>query len=250
MSEIWHETSSYCLLRVHALRKSYQRRQVVSNVSVDVYAGEIVGLLGPNGAGKTTTFNMIAGLIQPDVGHIYLGEDDLQGEPLYRRVQAGLGYLPQEGTVFRGLTVIENILVVLENQKLTTQQRKTKAEEIITKYRLQHVRESYGSQLSGGERRRLEIARTLAGSPRILLLDEPFAGIDPIAVAEMKNFIRLMREHGMGIFITDHNVHETLRICDRAYLIYEGRVMLSGTPKEIVESESAREMYLGRDFQL
>ncbi|MEZ0311141.1 MAG: LPS export ABC transporter ATP-binding protein [Myxococcota bacterium] len=238
------------LLTATNLNKAFRRRRVVRDVSFDVRAGEIVGLLGPNGAGKSTSFNMVAGLTRPDSGSIRLGEDDLARLPLYARARMGLGYLAQEPTVFRGLTVHENLLAVLETRGMTKAACVAKADEIIAKYALQHVRDNLGSQLSGGERRRLEMARTLIHSPKVVLLDEPFAGVDPIAVGDIKAFITQMRGDGIGVLITDHNVRETLKICDRAYIISEGAILLGGTPREIVDNPIARASYLGKDFEL
>ncbi len=238
------------LLSATSLNKSFRRRRVVRDVSFDVSAGEIVGLLGPNGAGKSTSFNMVAGLVRPDAGSIRLGEHDLARLPLYERARMGLGYLAQEPTVFRGLTVHENLLAVLETLGLTKAECVAKADAIIAKYALGHVRDNLGSQLSGGERRRLEMARTLIHSPKVVLLDEPFAGVDPIAVGDIKAFITQMRGDGIGVLITDHNVRETLKICDRAYIISEGAILLGGTPREIVDNPIARASYLGKDFEL
>ncbi|MBC7794438.1 MAG: LPS export ABC transporter ATP-binding protein, partial [Clostridia bacterium] len=210
----------------------------------------IVGLLGPNGAGKSTSFNMVAGLVRPDAGKITLGNDSLARLPLYQRARMGLGYLAQESTVFRGLTVLENLLAVLETRKLSKADCLERADAIITKYALTHVRTNLGSQLSGGERRRLEMARTIIHQPRVVLLDEPFAGVDPIAVGDIKAFITAMRDDGIGVLITDHNVRETLKICDRAYIISEGKILLSGTPEVIVADPVARASYLGKDFSL
>lgn len=238
------------LLEARNLTKAFRRRTVVRDVSFEVSAGEIVGLLGPNGAGKSTSFNMVAGLVRPDAGHIQLGTDHLARMPLYERARMGLGYLAQESTVFRGLTVLENLLAVLETRKLSRAECLAKAEAIIAKYALAHVRNNLGSQLSGGERRRLEMARALIHQPRVMLLDEPFAGVDPIAVGDIKAFITAMRDDGIGVLITDHNVRETLKICDRAYIISEGKILLSGTPETIIADPVARASYLGKDFTL
>lgn len=241
------------ILLAKGLCKSFKRRQVVREVSLDVAAGEIVGLLGPNGAGKSTTFNIIAGLLAPDSGSVSLGEQQLGSLPLHRRARLGLGYLPQEATVFRGLTVLENFIAILELQgppKIAAAACVERASELVRDYNLEHVRDSRGGILSGGERRRVEMARALIPAPRVVLLDEPFAGIDPIAVTEIKGFIRGMRDRGIGVLLTDHNVRETLRICDRSYLISEGRILLSGTPQEIIADDQARRTYLGEDFRL
>ncbi len=238
------------LLEARNLTKAFRRRTVVRDVSFEVSAGEIVGLLGPNGAGKSTSFNMVAGLVRPDTGRIQLGDDDLARLPLYQRARMGLGYLAQESTVFRGLTVLENLLAVLETRGLAKADCLARAEAIIVKYALTHVRDNLGSQLSGGERRRLEMARTIIHQPRVVLLDEPFAGVDPIAVGDIKAFITAMRDDGIGVLITDHNVRETLKICDRAYIISEGKILLSGTPATIVADPVARASYLGKDFTL
>jgi lipopolysaccharide export system ATP-binding protein len=238
------------LLEASNLTKSFRRRTVVKDVSFSVSSGEIVGLLGPNGAGKSTSFNMVAGLVRPDAGRIRLGDDDLARLPLYKRARMGLGYLAQESTVFRGLTVLENLLAVLETRRIAKAECLARADAIIAKYALGHVRDNLGSQLSGGERRRLELARTLIHQPRVVLLDEPFAGVDPIAVGDIKAFITAMRDDGIGVLITDHNVRETLKVCDRAYIISEGAILLAGTPEIIVADPVARASYLGKDFTL
>jgi lipopolysaccharide export system ATP-binding protein len=238
------------LLYAEKLSKAFKRRQVVRDVSFDVSAGEIVGLLGPNGAGKSTSFNMVAGIVPPDAGRVVLEGNDLGQLPLYKRARLGLGYLPQESTVFRGLSVLDNLLAVLETQKLAKHEARERALAVVRRYNLETVKDSLGSQLSGGERRRLEMARTSIHTPKVVLLDEPFAGVDPIAVGEIKSFIRDMRAQNVGVLITDHNVRETLRICDRAYIISEGKILLSGTPQVIVADPVARESYLGRDFEL
>lgn len=238
------------VLKAEKLQKAYRRRQVVRDVSFFVSPGEIVGLLGPNGAGKTTSFNMVAGLLPPDGGHVWLDNRELASQPLYERARAGLGYLPQESTIFRGLTVEDNFWVFLEAQKVERSTGEQKITELLKSYNLEHVRKNLGSQLSGGERRRVEMARTLLNSPKVVLLDEPFAGVDPIAVAEIRGFIRKMREQQIGVLVTDHNVRETLEICDRAYLIAEGAILMSGTPQQIVDDPVARRTYLGQDFHL
>lgn len=240
------------ILEAQGLCKSYRRRRVVGDVSFVVEPGEIVGLLGPNGAGKSTSFNIVAGLVRPDGGTVTLAGRVLDGLPLYRRAQLGLGYLPQEPTVFRGLSVIDNLLAILEicHPLAARNERLTRAEALLRQFNLDTVRDSKGAQLSGGERRRVEMARALIPEPAVVLLDEPFAGIDPIAVGEIKGFIRAMAARDIGVLLTDHNVRETLGICDRAYLISTGRILLAGTPAEIVADERARETYLGRDFVL
>lgn len=237
------------LLAEH-LSKAYRRRRVVRDVSFGVSAGEIVGLLGPNGAGKTTSFNIVAGLLPPDAGSVRLAEHDLGHLPLYQRARLGLGYLPQEPTVFRGLTVWDNFIAILQAQGRDRAKCEERAQELIENFNLVTVAGNLGSQLSGGERRRVEMARTLIPSPQVVLLDEPFAGVDPIAVAEIRGFIMTMRERGIGVLLTDHNVRETLRICDRAYIISEGAILLGGTPAEIVADATARRTYLGQDFKL
>jgi lipopolysaccharide export system ATP-binding protein len=238
------------ILRALHLSKAYRRRRVVRDVSFDVKAGEIVGLLGPNGAGKTTAFNIVAGLLPADAGSVLLGERDLAALPLYRRARLGLGYLPQEPTVFRGLSVFDNFRAIFEAQGRSREACRQEASALLERYNLTHVRDNLGSQLSGGERRRVEMARTLITNPQVVLLDEPFAGVDPIAVGEIRGFIQAMRARGIGVLLTDHNVRETLRICDRAYIISEGAILLAGTPEEIVADATARRTYLGQDFKL
>jgi len=237
-------------LRAEHLSKAYRRRQVVRDVSFEVRPGEIVGLLGPNGAGKTTSFNIVAGLLPPDAGRVCLGDDDFSGLPLYQRARRGLGYLPQEPTIFRGLTVENNFLAILETQHIKGAAAHERLQEILRRFNLDHVRGTLGAQLSGGERRRVEMARALIPAPKVMLLDEPFAGVDPITVTEIRGFIRAMRDQGIGVLLTDHNVRETLGTCDRAYLISEGKILLAGTPNEIVADPQARAAYLGDDFHL
>ena len=238
------------ILEARHLSKAYRRRTVVRDVSFEVHGGEIVGLLGPNGAGKTTSFNMVAGLLPPDAGNVILAGNELAGLPLYKRARLGLGYLPQESTIFRGLTVAANFQAVLEAQGFSRDVCRQRTEEIIERYGLAHVRDNLGSQLSGGERRRVEMARTLIPNPRVVLLDEPFAGVDPITVSEIRGFIRQMRDQQIGVLLTDHNVRETLGTCDRAYLISDGAILLAGSPEEIVADPTARTAYLGEDFTL
>ncbi|MCQ2295903.1 MAG: LPS export ABC transporter ATP-binding protein [Bacteroidales bacterium] len=238
-------------LRTENVVKIYRSRTVVNEVSVDVKQGEIVGLLGPNGAGKTTTFYMIVGIIKPYSGRVFLDDTEITKLPMYRRAQLGVGYLAQEASVFRQMTVEDNILSILQFRKdLDAAQRKEKLESLIREFGLQKIRTSKGIQLSGGERRRTEIARALANDPKFLLLDEPFAGVDPIAVQDIQDIVAHLKDRNIGILITDHNVHETLSITDRAYLLYEGRVLHHGTPEEMAADPDVREKYLGRDFVL
>lgn len=237
-------------LRVENLRKRYKARTVVQDISLSLNSGEVVGLLGPNGAGKTTSFYMMVGLVPLDGGHILLDGKDLGKLPIHRRAKLGLSYLPQEPSVFRKLSVAENIMAILELQKLTPQQMQAQLEALLQELHITHLRNSPAVSLSGGERRRVEIARCLATNPRFILLDEPFAGIDPIAVLDIQKIIRFLTERGLGVLITDHNVRETLGICDRAYIVNEGKVFASGHPDEIIRNESVREVYLGKDFRL
>lgn len=237
-------------LRTEKVVKKYKQRTVVKEVSVSVRQGEIVGLLGPNGAGKTTTFYMIVGIIKPNSGRVFFNDTDITELPMYRRAQMGVGYLAQEASVFRQMTVADNIMSILEFRKdLDRSQRKDKLESLLDEFGLQHIRNSKGIQLSGGERRRTEIARALANDPGFLLLDEPFAGVDPIAVQDIQDIVAHLKEKNIGILITDHNVNETLRITDRAYLLYEGNVLHHGTPEEMANDPDVREKYLGRDFE-
>lgn len=237
-------------LKVENLQKRYKARTVVQDISVSVHSGEIVGLLGPNGAGKTTSFYMMVGLVPLDAGHIYLDGREIGKLPIHRRARMGLSYLPQEPSIFRKLNVAENILAILELQKLSSEDREAKLESLLQDLHIAHLRNNPAVSLSGGERRRVEIARCLASNPRFILLDEPFAGIDPIAVLDIQKIIRFLKARGIGVLITDHNVRETLGICDRAYIVNEGKVFAAGTPEEIIENESVREVYLGRDFRL
>jgi lipopolysaccharide export system ATP-binding protein len=223
---------------------------VVNHVSVDVKQGEIVGLLGPNGAGKTTTFYMVVGLIRPDEGNVFLNDEDITRQPMYKRAQMGIGYLPQETSVFRKLSVEDNIKAVLEMTKLTKAEQKDKLEALLDEFRLHHVRKNNGDSLSGGERRRTEIARALAVDPKFILLDEPFAGVDPIAVEDIQTVVARLKYRNIGILITDHNVNETLSICDRAYLLIEGKIFKHGTAEQLAEDEQVRRLYLGRNFEL
>jgi len=238
------------ILRTEKLVKKYRHRTVVKGVSVNVSQGEIVGLLGPNGAGKTTTFYMIVGLIKPLSGKIFLEDTDITKEPMYKRAQKGIGYLPQEASVFRKLSVEDNIKAVLEFTKLSKAEQKERLESLISEFGLGHVRKSMGIQLSGGERRRTEIARALAVDPKFILLDEPFAGVDPIAVEDIQTIVSKLKEKNIGVLITDHNVHETLTITDRAYLLFEGSILKAGTAEELAEDEHVRRVYLGKNFEL
>lgn len=237
-------------LRTEQVEKKYRQRTVVKGVSVNVKQGQIVGLLGPNGAGKTTTFYMIVGIIKPNAGHVFIDDTDITGLPMYRRAQMGVGYLAQEASVFRQMTVADNIMSVLEFQpNLTKAEREYRLDELIDEFKLQKIRNSKGIQLSGGERRRTEIARALATNPNFLLLDEPFAGVDPIAVQDIQDMVAHLKEKNIGILITDHNVNETLRITDYAYLLYEGSVLHQGDPETMANDHDVREKYLGRDFK-
>lgn len=238
------------ILRTDNLVKKYKHRTVVNKVTVEVRNGEIVGLLGPNGAGKTTTFYMIVGLIKPLAGNIFLENLDITDEPMYKRAQKGIGYLPQEASVFRKLSVEDNILSVLQFTKLSKSDQKVRLESLIEEFGLSHVRKSMGIQLSGGERRRTEIARALAVDPKFILLDEPFAGVDPIAVEDIQNIVAKLKSKNIGVLITDHNVHETLSITDRAYLLFEGAILKSGTARELADDEDVRRVYLGKNFEL
>lgn len=238
------------ILKAENLVKKYKQRTVVNDVSFEVSQGEIVGLLGPNGAGKTTSFYMIVGLIKPNEGTIFLDGLDITKDPMYRRAQKGIGYLAQEASVFRKLTVEDNIMAILEMTKLTKEERHEKLEELINEFSLQKVRKNRGDLLSGGERRRTEIARALAASPNFILLDEPFAGVDPIAVEEIQTIVAKLKKKNIGILITDHNVQETLSITDRAYLLFEGKILESGTPEVLAANEMVRKVYLGANFVL
>ena len=237
-------------LSAHGLRFRIGKREIVRDVSLRVDTGKITGLLGPNGAGKTTSFYLVVGLLAAQKGQIFLGEKDISRLPMYRRARLGIGYLPQESSVFRNMSVARNILSFLEIHEPNRQQRRSRLEEILHDFSLSDVRDSLALALSGGERRRLEIARTLIGRPRFLLLDEPFSGIDPIAVREIGNLIKKLRDQGLGILITDHNVHESLKIVDRAYILCDGRILLHGTAHQIASSPLARERYLGEEFAL
>ncbi len=237
-------------LYTNNLVKRYKARTVVKGASVEVNQGEIVGLLGPNGAGKTTTFYMIVGLVHPNSGSIFLDDIDITNEPVYRRAQRGIGYLAQEASVFRSLSVEDNIRAVLEMTTFPKDYQREKTESLISEFGLQKIRKSLGIQLSGGERRRTEIARALALDPKFILLDEPFAGVDPIAVEDIQNIVAHLKDRNIGILITDHNVHETLTITDRAYLLFEGDILKSGTAQELADDEQVRKVYLGKNFEL
>lgn len=237
-------------IQTRNLVKTYRNRTVVDHVSINVSQGEIVGLLGPNGAGKTTTFYMVVGLIKPDEGAVYVNEDDITKHAMYKRAQMGLGYLPQEASVFRKLSVEDNVMAVLEMTKLTKKERQMKLESLLDEFNLHHVRKNNGDSLSGGERRRTEIARALAVDPKFILLDEPFAGVDPIAVEDIQTVVARLKYKNIGILITDHNVNETLSICDRAYLLIDGKIFQHGTAEELADNEQVRSLYLGTNFEL
>ena len=238
------------VLRAEGLTKRYKKRAVVQEASLHVREGEIVGLLGPNGAGKTTTFYMIVGMIRPNAGRIYLGQYDITRLPMYQRARRGIGYLAQEASVFRHLSVEQNLHAVLEFQKIAKKKREERVEALIAEFRLERVRKSKGFMLSGGERRRTEIARALALRPRFFLLDEPFAGVDPIAVEDIQSIVAHLKDRGIGVLITDHNVHETLAITDRAYLLFEGKILKQGTAEELAADPVVRKQYLGEKFTL
>ncbi|MBU2020000.1 MAG: LPS export ABC transporter ATP-binding protein [Bacteroidetes bacterium] len=237
-------------LHTNLIKKAYKSRQVVKGVTVEVNQGEIVGLLGPNGAGKTTSFYMIVGLVSPDEGEVYLDDRRITDLAMYKRSQLGIGYLPQEVSVFRKLSVEDNILAILEMTDMPLNERKIRLEELLDEFSLTHVRKTLGNRLSGGEKRRTEIARALATNPKFLLLDEPFAGVDPIAVEDIQSIINDLRKKNIGILITDHNVQETLSITDRAYLLFEGSILKSGTAEDLAADEQVRRVYLGQNFQL
>jgi lipopolysaccharide export system ATP-binding protein len=237
-------------IRAANLVKEYGGRRVVNDVSLEVEQGSIVGLLGPNGAGKTTTFYMIVGLEHPDTGHVYLDDQDVTHLPMYKRALEGIGYLPQEASIFRKLTVEQNLLAILEQVEPSKEKRQAKMEALIEEFRIGHIRKSLGSALSGGERRRVEIARALATDPAFILLDEPFAGIDPLAVADIQVMVAHLAQRGIGVLITDHNVRETLSIVNKAYILSEGQILVSGTSQEVAENPIAREHYLGENFRM
>jgi lipopolysaccharide export system ATP-binding protein len=239
------------MLSAQGLQKRFRARQVVRDFAFSIREGEVVGLLGPNGAGKTTCFYMVVGLIQADAGSIKLDQQDITGLPMHARAKLGIGYLPQEASVFRRLSVSDNIMAVLElRDNMTTRQREEELESLLDELKIAHIAEQKGISLSGGERRRVEIARALAARPRYMLLDEPFAGVDPISVGEIQRIVRHLKERGIGVLITDHNVRETLGICDRAYILNDGEVLSRGTPQHILADEKVREVYLGREFRI
>ena len=237
-------------LRIQNIKKSYKNKNVVKDISLEISSGEIIGLLGPNGAGKTTSFYMIVGLIQPEHGSILVDNTDITKKPIHVRSQLGLAYLPQEPSIFRKMNVEENIISILELRKLNKNDIKTKLNLLLTELGIEHIRKNSAISLSGGERRRVEIARCLATNPKFILLDEPFAGIDPIAVLDIQKIIKFLSSRGIGILITDHSVRETLGICNRAYIVNQGKIFTSGTPNEIVENENVKNIYLGQDFSL
>jgi lipopolysaccharide export system ATP-binding protein len=237
-------------LRSEDLVKVYKKRTVVNKATIEVSTGEIVGLLGPNGAGKTTTFYMIVGMIKPNKGKVFLDSNEITSIPMYKRAKMGIGYLPQEASIFRRLTVEDNLLAVLEMTKLNSNERKEKCDRLLEDLTISHIKDSYGFQLSGGERRRTEIARALATDPKFILLDEPFAGVDPIAVEDIMNIVANLKNRGIGVLITDHNVHETLSIVDKAYILINGVIFKSGGAMELAEDEEVRKLYLGEKFKL
>ncbi|KLN46964.1 sugar ABC transporter ATP-binding protein [Providencia rettgeri] len=238
-------------LTAENLAKSYKKRKVVEDVSLEVKSGEIVGLLGPNGAGKTTTFYMVVGIVQRDAGKIMIDGEDISLLPLHERARRGIGYLPQEASIFRRLSVYDNLMAVLEiREDLSSPQRKERAEELMEEFSITHLRDSMGQSLSGGERRRVEIARALAANPKFILLDEPFAGVDPISVFDIKKIIQHFRDYGLGVLITDHNVRETLDVCERAYITRQGHLIAHGSPTMILENEQVKRVYLGEGFRL
>lgn len=239
------------ILKAEHLAKSYNGRKVVSDVSLEVESGKIVGLLGPNGAGKTTSFYMIVGLVSRDEGTITIDGEDISLQPMHNRSRMGIGYLPQEASIFRRLTVYDNLMAVLETRKeLTKDARQNKAEELLDEFNIQHIRDSLGQALSGGERRRVEIARALAANPKFILLDEPFAGVDPISVIDIKKIIKHLRDRGLGVLITDHNVRETLDVCEHAYIVSQGHLIANGTPDHVLNHEHVKRVYLGDQFRL
>ena len=237
-------------LRVEHLRKSYKKRVVIRDVSLSLGQGEVVALLGPNGSGKTTTFYAIAGLIYPEGGHIYIDGRDVSALPMYRRAKLGIGYLPQEMSIFRGLSVEDNIMAILDIAENKRQRRRERLEQLLSEFSIEHLRRAPAMALSGGERRRVEIARCLAANPKYLLLDEPFAGVDPISVGDIRHLVADLKKRGIGVLITDHNVRETLEIVDRAYILHDGKVLMSGSPKDVVENENVRRVYLGDSFRI
>jgi len=242
--------TNHSSLQARGLKKTFGGRHVVNGIDLDLQTGEVVGLLGPNGAGKTTSFYMVVGLCRPDSGLVFLGSEDITQLPMYRRARCGISYLPQEASVFRRLTVAENLLAILETMDLSKQARIARADELMSEFRITHIANSKGFALSGGERRRVEIARALVTDPQFILLDEPFAGIDPIAVMDIQNIIGQLKAKNIGILISDHNVRETLGVCDKAYIVNQGEILECGTPLEIAASKKAREIYLGDKFRL
>ena len=239
------------VLKATGLQKSYKRRMVVSDVSLEVGTGQIVGLLGPNGAGKTTSFYMIVGLVQRDAGLITIDEQDISLQPMHIRARNGIGYLPQEASIFRRLSVFDNLMGVMQTRKgLSREEREDKVEQLLEEFNITHIRDSLGQSLSGGERRRVEIARALAAEPRFILLDEPFAGVDPISVIDIKKIIQHLKERGLGVLITDHNVRETLDVCEKAYIVSHGKMIAEGAPADILDDEQVKRVYLGDQFSL
>ena len=243
-------TGGISILSAKGLVRSFKRRRVVDHVDLEVKQGEVVGLLGPNGAGKTTTFYMIVGLLQADEGRVYLDEDEVTRWPMYRRARAGIGYLPQEASVFSKLTVEQNVMAILETLKISREERTRRLEELLDELSIKHLRKSKAYALSGRERRRLEITRALVTKPKFLLLDEPFTGVDPIAIDDIQRIVKDLKDKGLGVLITDHNVRETLTITDRAYLLFEGQILIEGAAQDLVNDPEARELYLGRNFSL
>ena len=237
-------------LQIKNLRKSYNKRVVIRDVSLDLQQGEVVALLGPNGSGKTTTFYAIAGLIYPEGGHVLLDGRDVTTLPMYRRAKMGVGYLPQEMSIFRGMSVEDNIMSILDISQPDRHKRRERLEELLSEFSIEHLRRAPALALSGGERRRVEIARCLAADPKYLLLDEPFAGVDPISVGDIRHLVADLKKRGIGVLITDHNVRETLEIVDRAYILHDGKVLMSGSPEEVVENENVRRVYLGDSFRI
>ncbi|MFQ1007217.1 LPS export ABC transporter ATP-binding protein [Gilliamella apicola] len=239
------------ILKAENLAKIYKKRRVVEDVSLTVNSGEIVGLLGPNGAGKTTTFYMVVGIVTLNAGKIFLDDHDISILPLHERAQKGIGYLPQEASIFRKLSVIDNIMAILETRNdIDKSEKIERAEELLEEFHITHIRDSIGQSLSGGERRRVEIARALAANPKFILLDEPFAGVDPISVIDIKNIIKHLRDRGLGVLITDHNVRETLDVCERAYIVNKGHLIAEGSPSDILSNEYVKRVYLGNEFRL
>jgi lipopolysaccharide export system ATP-binding protein len=238
------------VLTTNNLFKSYSRRKIVNDVNIHINSGEVVGLLGPNGAGKTTSFYMVVGLVDADKGSVFLDDTDITHYPMHKRAQLGIGYLPQEASIFRKLTVSENITAILETRPLNSRERQERLEELLSELQIEHIQDSLGISLSGGERRRVEIARALAADPSFILLDEPFAGVDPISVLEIQKIITELTDKGIGVLITDHNVRETLGICDRAYILSAGEVIAEGTPDQVLNDKQVKDVYLGQNFRL